>query len=151
MRPTRYVVSAIVLALAWLSFPLGNQSADAAHGWQGKRRVSYQYQKDLFYNYYVAPGPYWGAAGQLYVAPQPVPAFVGHTYTTYQPLMPHEFLYGHQRAYYTYNRGSGWTRTNVRYGTCGGRLQNCIKNSYWPMSLQIMALNNDFYHPGLRF
>jgi hypothetical protein len=153
MRCNLFYVLTILIAtlLSWQALPLAADAADAAHGWDGMRRVSYQHPKDLFYNYYVSPRPYPGAGGQLYVAPQPVPASVGHTYVTYQPFMPHEYMYRHQRSYYTYNRGSGWTRTNVRYGTCGGRLQNCARNSYWPMSLQIMALNDNFYHPGLRF
>ena len=57
-------------------------------------------------------------------APRPVPPYVGHTWVTYQPFMPHEFLYKHSRSYYTYNRGAGWRRTNVRYGTCGLRHQD---------------------------
>ena len=38
--------------------------------------------------------------------------------STYQPFMPHEYMYKHERSYYTYNPGAGWRRTNVRYGTC---------------------------------
>ena len=53
----------------------------------------------------------------MYVSPRPVPPYVGHTYVTYQPFMPHEYMYKHSRAYYTYNPGAGWRRTNVRYGT----------------------------------
>ena len=150
MRPIRLIVSTLVVALAWQAVPLANPVAEAKHGWEGKRRVSYQYQKDLFYNYYTYPGPYAGPGAQLYVSPQPVPAFVGHTYTTYQPFMPHEYLYGHQRAYYTYNRGAGWTRTNVRYCTLGGRCDNFCMNMRWPMSLGIAQLNSDFYTPGVQ-
>jgi hypothetical protein len=69
---------------------------------------------DLFYNYYAPPAP--SAVGaQLYVSPRPTPALVGHTYVTYQPLMPHEFLYKHQRVYYTENPEAGCTRTKVRW------------------------------------
>ena len=77
-------------------------------------------QPDLFYNYYVGPAPS-GTAAQLYESPLPTPPFVGHTWVTYQPFMPHEYLWRHNRSYYTYNPGAGWTRTNVRYGTgcCG--------------------------------
>ena len=117
----------------------------------GKRRISYQYQKDLFYNYYANPGPYNGAAAEMYVAPRPVPPFVGHTWVTYQPLMPHEFLYKHQRAYYTYNRGAGWRRTNVRYSTWGLRHQDWWTKMHYPMSNNIWALHNDVHYPGLRF
>jgi hypothetical protein len=120
-------------------------------GWNGKRHISYQAQKDLFYNYYAQPGPYNGAAAQLYVSPRPVPPFVGHTWVTYQPFMPHEFLYKHERSYYTYNPGAGWRRTNVRYGTCGLRCQENLFDLRFPMSNNIWALHNDFYYPGVRF
>lgn len=112
----------LAVAIAWQAMPLGIDSAEAAgRGWEGKRRISYQHQKDLFYNYYAAPGPS-GAAAQMYVAPVPTPAFVGHTYVTYQPFYPHEYMHRHKRSYYTYNDGAGWTRTNVRYSTGGGSL-----------------------------
>src|SRR5687768_5084458 len=58
-------------------------------------------QQDLFYNYYVGNNC-GGMGAQLYLSPRPVPAFVGHTYITYQPLMPHEFLYAHDRTYHRY-------------------------------------------------
>ena len=146
-----FCAAAMAVALAWQLVPLNDNSAHAVNGWQGKRQISYQAQKDLFYNYYVAPGPYCGPAARLYVAPQPVPAYVGHTYVTYQPLMPHEMLYRHNRSYYTYNQGSGWTRTNVRYGTFGGRIQDFWSELHYPMTNNIMAVNNNLYHPGLRF
>jgi hypothetical protein len=126
-------------------------TAQVKHGWNGKRHISYQQQKDLFYNYYAQPGPNNGAAAELYISPRPVPPFVGHTWVTYQPYMPHEFLYRHQRAYYTYNAGAGWRRTNVRYGVCGNRVQNWCSDIRFPMSNNIWALHNDFYYPGLRF
>jgi len=131
-------------------------AAEVAHaqlkaGWDGKRRISYQQQKDLFYNYYAQPGPYNGAAAGMYVSPRPVPPFVGHTYVTYQPYMPHEYLYKHHRAYYTHTPGAGWRRTNVRYGTCGLRWDNWCTDMRFPMSNNIWALHNDFYYPGLRF
>jgi hypothetical protein len=139
-----------VVALAWLCFP-HFASAELQPGWDGKRRISYQQQKDLFYNYYAQPGPYNGAAAEMYVAPRPVPPFVGHTWVTYQPLMPHEFLYKHERSYYTYNRGAGWRRTNVRYGTFGLRIQDWWTKTHYPMSNKIWALHNDYHYPGLRF
>ena len=105
-------------------------------GWDGKRQISYQQQKDLFYNYYAQPGPYNGAAAGMYVCPRPVPANVGHTWVTYQPFMPHEYLYKHERSYYTYNPGAGWRRTNVRYGTCGLRCQENFADLHFPMSNQ---------------
>ena len=72
-------------------------------------------QPDLFYNYYVPGGP-GGVHAAMYLAPRPVPPLVGHTYYTYQPLLPHEFMYPHQRRYYRYyNCGTGLTRTSVRF------------------------------------
>jgi len=69
----------------------------------------------LFYNYY-APTQGGGNPAGIYPAPRQVPLVVGHTYNTYQPLMPHEFMYRHYRAYHHYyNNGMGFTRTSVRY------------------------------------
>ena len=70
---------------------------------------------DLFYNYYVPPGPDGGVPAQLYLCPRPTPPVVGHTYVTYQPLMPHEFLYKHRRVYVRQNPGAGTTVTRVQW------------------------------------
>ncbi len=94
----------------------------ADYGWDGQRHISYQQNRDLFYNYYVGPQPSGTAAG-MYVSPLPVPASVGHTYTTYQPFMPHEYLYHHKRSWYNHNPGAGWTRTKVRYSALGAWFQ----------------------------
>ncbi len=106
---------AVVAAIAWQSLP----TAQADYGWEGKRRISYQHSKDLFYNQYVGPGP-GGVPAEMNVSPMPVPERVGHMYGTYQPFYPHEYLYRHDRSWYSYNQGAGWTRTNVRYRTGGG-------------------------------
>lgn len=79
--------------------------------------VHNQGPSDLFYNYYVPPGTPGGVGAQLYVSPRPVPPLVGHTWITYQPFMPHEYMYGHCRNYYTYNPGAGMSRTCVEYST----------------------------------
>jgi hypothetical protein len=152
MRSTLLQFGAALLAitLVWLSAPV-EAKAQLKAGWDGKRHISYQQQKDLFYNYYAQPGPFNGAAAEMYVCPRPVPPFVGHTWVTYQPFMPHEYLYGHTRAYYTHNPGAGWRRTNVRYGTCGLCCDNCCMSLRFPMSNNIWALHNDFYYPGVRF
>ena len=72
-------------------------------------------QPDLFYNYYLPPNC-GGVGAQLYISPRPVPPIAGHTYITYQPLMPHEFTYCHDRTYHRYyNGGQGLTRTHVKY------------------------------------
>jgi hypothetical protein len=87
----------------------------------------------------------------MYVAPRPTPPFVGHTWVTYQPFMPHEYLYKHCRSYYTYNRGAGWRRTNVRYGTGCLRCSDAWAETHFPMSNNIWGLHNDFFYPGLRW
>ena len=104
----RVLRGAIVLAVgvaAWSVFSGGSQQAYAAGG----ARTS----PDLFYNYYVQPGPCGTVGAQLYLCPVPTPPLVGHTYFTYQPLMPHEFLYRHSRLYNRYHPRGGWTRTMV--------------------------------------
>jgi hypothetical protein len=145
--------SAIVLiaAMTWQAAPAPAGAVELRPGWDGKRRVSYQQQKDLFYNYYAQPGPYNGAAAGIYPAPRPVPPHVGWTWVTYQPFMPHEFLYKHNRSYYTHVPGAGWTRTNVRYGTACLRHQNCWADLHYPRSLSIWPVHNDYFFPGLRF
>ena len=70
---------------------------------------------NLFYNYWVPPGPCGGPGAQLYICPVPTPPVVGHTYYTYQPLMPHEFLYRHSRTYYRYHPDGRVTRTAVTW------------------------------------
>jgi hypothetical protein len=152
MQNTSLKFAAVTLtaAITWLIFA-ATANAELKAGWDGNRNISYQQQKDLFYNYYAQPGPYNGAAAQMYVAPRPVPARVGHTWVTYQSLMPHEFLYRHCRSYYTHNDGAGWRRTNVRYGTSCLRCQNAWADWHFPMSNNIWAAHNDFYYPGVRW
>lgn len=149
---SKVAIAAALGIAAWHSLPINSPLANAGgDGWNGKRAISYQHQKDLFYNYYAQPGPNNGAAAGMYPAPGPVPPHVGHTYVTYQPFMPHEFMHKHHRSYYTYNPGAGWRRTNVRYGT------GCLYHQNWAAELHplrtnnIWALHNDFYHPGLRW
>jgi hypothetical protein len=151
MRPPS-IAPAILTFAALLSLTAADCArAELKAGWDGKRHISYQQQKDLFYNYYAQPGPYNGAAAGMYVSPRPVPANVGHTWITYQPYMPHEFTYKHKRAYYTHTAGAGWRRTNVRYGTLGLRWDNWMTDLRFPMSNNIWALHNDFYYPGTRW
>ncbi len=70
---------------------------------------------DILYNFYNGPSLAGGVPAQLYISPRPTPPLVGHTYITYPPLMPHEFLYHHHRAYYKYYRNGGYTVARVRY------------------------------------
>lgn len=95
-----------------------------------KRIISYQDKRDLFYNFYEGPQPS-GTTAQMYVSPLPVPANVGHTYTTYQPWMPHEYTYKHMRSHYAYHPGAGWTRSKIRYGTRGLKLQDIFHDLNW--------------------
>jgi hypothetical protein len=103
----RMTVLAVALAAAWSIAISASRSAMAVGPRQGTG--------DLFYNFYVPPGPNGGVGAQLYPCPRPTPPLVGHTYITYQPLMPHEFMYKHHRVYYTCNQGSGPTRTRVSW------------------------------------
>jgi len=43
-----------------------------------------------------------GLTAGKYIAPHPIPSHVGHSYRTYEPLMPHEMLYEHDRSYFNY-------------------------------------------------
>ena len=73
-------------------------------------------QLDLFYNHYVGPGVYGnGVPAKMYLSPRPTPPWVGHTYITYQPLLPHEFLYKHNRTYIRLHPDGSGTRTKVRW------------------------------------
>jgi hypothetical protein len=98
------LVLAAVLA-AWSVAPDDSHQAYAV----GRQRTA----PDLFYNFYVSPGPCGTVGAQLYVCPRPTPPLVGHTYVTYQPLMPHEFLYPHCRTYAHVHPDGRVTRTCV--------------------------------------
>ena len=72
-------------------------------------------QPNLFHNYTVPPAC-GGLGAQAYLSPIPVPGNVGHTYVTYQPFMPHELTYNHDRTYHRYyDDGRGLTRTHVSW------------------------------------
>jgi hypothetical protein len=107
--------SSVTIALAAL-LAAWNLDVDATR--QAQAAHHYRTGPELFYNYYVPPGGAPSGSGgvpaQLYLSPRPTPPLVGHTYVTYQPLMPHEFLYGHCRRYWRYDPAEGrWTRTQV--------------------------------------
>jgi hypothetical protein len=105
-KPLRVMILLAALLAAW------SWTGGDSHQALGRQHGA---PPDLFYNYYVAPGPYGGVGAQLYLCPVPTPPLVGHTYITYQPLMPHEFLYRHSRVYWRYNPRGGWTRTSVTW------------------------------------
>ena len=100
---------AVIAGVCWLAPGLRIADAQRHPVWRNN---------DVMYNYYAGPAQQaGGTAAQLYVSPRPTPPLVGHTYVTYQPLMPHEFLYGHHRTYSAVHPDGGWVRTNVSYGT----------------------------------
>ena len=67
-------------------------------------------------NAYVAPHSQVGVGTALYPCPRPAPPMVGYTYIPYEPLAPHEFLYGHHCTYVRKNDGHcSTTRTSVTY------------------------------------
>ncbi len=92
----------------------GGYSSHGAFGGQSGQGV------DLFYNYYVGPGPQGAYVSGMYPAPRPVPPHVGGTYYTYQPLYPHHYLEAH-RLHYT----NGDRQVFVRYGA--GPLHSRVK------------------------
>jgi len=110
VRQCAFACAAMTVAMA--------SSADAFE----REPIRYQQPNDIFYNHYVNGA---GAVpARMYVSPQPVPPNVGWTYHTYPPLYPHELMYRHQRSWYTYHQGAGWTRTKARYNTGFGLLDS---------------------------
>ena len=70
MRFTSLNLCLTVLSLA--VFTCASSASAEQPGWDGKRHISYQQQKDLFYNYYAQPGPYNGAANLYRRAQRPI-------------------------------------------------------------------------------
>lgn len=95
------LIGAVTLAMHFA--PTGSDPA------YGRERAPY----DLFYNFYVPPGPYGGLGAEMYPCPRPTPPFVGHTWITYQPFMPHEFLHHHCRWYRHHHPDGSRTKTFV--------------------------------------
>lgn len=91
---------------------------------------------------YTTQGQGGMTAGQ-YPAPHPVPSHVGESYYTYQPLMPHEMMYEHQRSYYNYyNDGSfkgggpSLNVTSVRWQNGHGGYRPLPMSNYYLSKLQ---------------
>jgi len=112
MLPTlrRLTACGLFLAAASIYGPLASRTA------QAQPPSRYTYRNDLFYNYYVGPARFAGGVpAQMYLSPRPTPPLVGHTYITYQPFLPHEYLYEHNRVYRSAWDGGGRTTTRVSY------------------------------------
>jgi hypothetical protein len=90
------------------------------------------------FSQYTTQGQGAATAG-MYPAPHPVPAHVGLNYNTYQPLMPHEMLYEHQRNYYNYYNdnsfyggGGSLNVTSVRWQNGSGGFRPLpLSNKYF--------------------
>lgn len=95
--------------------------------------------QNVFYNYYVGQSAYGGMPAQLYTSPRPTPPLVGHTYITYPPLMPHEYLYSHNRTYRTRHPGGGYTRTRVKYRGSGGAHTRPVLYPFWPRPVGVAS------------
>ena len=103
----------LLLVIAGLCF----EPSFASGPYYGRSNMQCGYpvsQQDLFYNYYVGNSS-CGIPAQLYLCPQPTPALVGHTYYTYQPLLPHEMMYRHDRTYFRIHPDGPAVKTKVRW------------------------------------
>ena len=75
---------------------------------------------NLFAQYYTQGAG--TSTAELYPAPHPVPQWVGASSYTYQPLMPHEMMYAHQRNYYNYYGNGSYYNNCYGCGNGGGGL-----------------------------
>ncbi len=110
MNRTFFAALAMVAALAFLT-----QIASA--------QVGNGDLPNYLFSQYTTQGQGNETAG-LYPAPHPVPAYVGQNYYTYQPLMPHEMLYEHQRNYYNYYNGNSCSGDGAALNVTSVRWQN---------------------------
>lgn len=97
---------------------------------------------NYLFSQYTTQGQGAMTAGQ-YPAPHPVPPYVGDSYYTYQPLMPHEMMYEHQRNYFNYyNDGSfkgggpSLNVTSVRWQNGHGSYRPLPLSNYYLSKLQ---------------
>ena len=120
-------------------------------GWDGKRHISYQQQKDLFYNYYAQPGPVQRRGRRDVRLPR------GRCRrTSATPGSPTSrscrtsIMYKHQRSYYTLQpRRRLATHQRPLRHRLASAAQNWWTEMHFPMSNNIWALHNDFYYPGV--
>ena len=97
---------------------------------------------NYLFSQYTTQGQGSATAG-MYPAPHPVPAYVGHSYRTYQPLMPHEMMYQHERNYYNYYNdnsyyggGKSLNVTSVRWQSGHGGYRPLPGANHWLSKLQ---------------
>ena len=110
------MINKVFAAVAFAtSIALASQSVQAQIG-QGN------YPNHLFAQY-TTQGNGGITAGQ-YPAPHPVPAHVGYQHTTYEPLMPHEMLYTHERNYYNYYNDNSFAGGGGSLNVTSVRWQN---------------------------
>ena len=96
-----------------------------------------------------------GATAGKYPAPHPVPSYVGESYYTYQPLMPHEMMYEHQRSYYNYYNdgafkggGPSLNVTSVRWQNGHGGYRPLPMSNYYLSKLQYGLANRAYCMGG---
>jgi hypothetical protein len=65
-----------------------------------------------------------GLTAGKYIAPHPIPSNVGHSYRTYEPLMPHEMLYEHDRNYFNYYNDNSFKGGGPSLNVTSVRWQN---------------------------
>lgn len=83
---------------------------------------------NYLFSQYTTQGAASSATAGMYPAPHPVPRHVGSSHYTYQPLMPHEMMYTHNRNYFNYYNdgayyggGGSLNKTSVRWQNgCAG-------------------------------
>ena len=110
---------------------------------------------NLHSQYYTQPGASTVQAG-MYMAPHYVPPHVGHTYYTYQPIMPHEMMYVHNRNYYNYYNTGGYyggynalNKTQVRWQSGANHMgpmpfsSNFAQAVKWRMEKKRYCLDGD--------
>ena len=137
----RWTLAAGIVLAAWGLAGNGaspaNAQVDTARG-----------PSDLFYNYYVPPAA-GGVGAEMYPCPRPTPPQIGGTYFTYQPLMPQEFLYHHERSYVTYHPDAPPTYTHVHWG--GGNICSDLSRFFYGRETQIFrkrTLSQDIMWTG---
>ena len=79
-----------------------------------------------------------GLSAGKYLAPHPVPSHVGHSYRTYEPLMPHEMMYEHQRNYFNYYNDNSFRGGGPSLNITSVRWQNGSQG------VRPLALSNNY-------